>query len=326
MISQTSFNPENWSFVGGICHRAVSEDYQEYGEQIFDDIGDAFETEKQMKNDFHFVDSEDARKLADKNGRYAQRGTCDHCGARFNYGAVFKNTDGEHIVLGNICALGKLGLTGQEYTDKRMRTISDAALTRAKNEKAFSELPQNLQDAMNLKHDICLDIKQRFFQYRTLSEKQKALVLKILADQPLLARKKAERDAAQAKKLETCEPVPVTSERVEFSGKIIAIKAVPDSFSGVEDAVTLKMIFEDSRGFKVFGTLPSTISVDGAKFYQCEHDGVGFFAEGGQRIDDVKNRIDFIGAELKFMAKVEASKDDVLFGFFKRATKVQSLK
>jgi hypothetical protein len=268
-ISQTSFNPENWSFVGGICHYAVSEEYADYGEQIFDDIHAQFEKEI-ANDDFLFVEPEDARKLADSNGRYAKRGTCDHCGARFNYGAVFKSTDGEHIVLGNICALNKLNLTGQEYTDQRMRKISESARTRAKNDKAFSELPEDLQKALDLNHYICNDIRAKFRQYGSISEAQKELVLKIHAEAPQLARKKAEKEAAEQALLATREMVPVSDERIKFTGKILGIKAVESQFG-----TTYKMIFQDDRGFKLYGTEPSKVD----DF--CAYDENGEMRDGG---------------------------------------------
>lgn len=58
---------------------------------------------------------------------------------------------------------------------------------------------------------------------------------------------------------------------------------------------TYKMLVQDDRGFKVWGTVPGSIAADK-------------------------------GDEIKFVANVEASDDDPKFGFFKRPRKAVTLK
>jgi len=132
--SKNDFNPDNWEFAGGIQHQNVSEDFQEYGEFIFEEMEAMFLQEQAANRSFKFFKIQEAKDLADPEGRYSLRGTCDHCGHAFNYGAVFKNKlDGKHLVLGNMCALNNCGLTGQQYTDKKMREIKKAAETKLAN-------------------------------------------------------------------------------------------------------------------------------------------------------------------------------------------------
>ena len=81
------------------------------------------------------------------------------------------------------------------------------------------------------------------------------------------------------------EPVPVTDERMQITGKILATKYVENDWGG-----SMKSLVQDDRGFKVWGTSQ---------------------AEKGDRVS--------------FMARVEVSEDDPKFGFYKRPTKVQIL-
>ncbi len=97
--------------------------------------------------------------------------------------------------------------------------------------------------------------------------------------------RKAERAAIEA----NAQPVPVTADRVAFSGTVVGTKAQDTQFG-----TTYKMIVLDDRGFKVYGTIPSAFPGRAA---------------------------DMLGKRVAFQAKVEVSHDDPKFGFFSRPTK-----
>ena len=59
---------------------------------------------------------------------------------------------------------------------------------------------------------------------------------------------------SQYKDLEWSEIVPSTEERVEFSGKILNTKYQENQFGG-----SLKMLFQDERGFKLWGSVPNKL-------------------------------------------------------------------
>lgn len=96
---------------------------------------------------------------------------------------------------------------------------------------------------------------------------------------------------SQYKDLEWSEVVPSTEERVNFTGKILSTKYQENQFGGC-----LKMLFQDERGFKLWGSVPN-------KLLQ-------------ENLDDLK---------IKFSATVQVSNNDKSFGYFKRPTKIEIL-
>jgi hypothetical protein len=93
---------------------------------------------------------------------------------------------------------------------------------------------------------------------------------------------------SQYKELEYKQIVPVTEDRIQFEGKIINTKFQENQFGG-----TFKMLFEDIKGFRLWGSVPSKL------------------------LDEELNNLD-----IKFLATVSVSDKDSSFGFFKRPTKV----
>jgi hypothetical protein len=96
---------------------------------------------------------------------------------------------------------------------------------------------------------------------------------------------------SQYKDLEWSEVVPLTEDRLEFSGKILNTKYQENQFGG-----TLKMLFQDERGFKLWGSVPNKLIEE--------------------NLENLK---------IKFIASVQVSKNDKSFGFFKRPTKIKIL-
>jgi hypothetical protein len=88
------------------------------------------------------------------------------------------------------------------------------------------------------------------------------------------------RRAAVAASAEACP-----AGRVEVTGTVLSTKWVENKYGS-----TLKMLVEDRRGFKVFGSVPSAL-------------------------ENVRGR------SVSFTAALEPSQDDEKFGFFKRPTK-----
>jgi len=92
----------------------------------------------------------------------------------------------------------------------------------------------------------------------------------------------------QYAELEYKQVVPSTEDRMQFEGKIINTKFQENQFGG-----TLKMLFEDIRGFRLWGSVPSKL------------------------LDEELSNLN-----IKFLATVSVSETDSSFGFFKRPTKV----
>lgn len=214
-------------------------------------------------------------------GNYNVKRTCDHCGAAFAHGALYRHEPtGELIAVGHICAAHTM-LPGVDKA-ARSRKAAERAAKAAKAAKANEVLRAEILDAnpglaeaFQVDHYIITDIKRRFLsRYPELSEKQIALVLKLAAEAPARAAKlAADADAAR--------PV-IEGKAVVVEGEILTTKVQYGDYGS-----TLKMLVLDDRGFKVWGTVPSAVT-----------------ATRGDRI--------------RFTASTEASRDDETFGFFKR--------
>lgn len=298
MIKQADFNPEQWNYVASLLHYTpASEEWADFAEQLLNDLDAEFSAGGQY---IDTMSPDQARELANPTGRYATRGTCDHCGAHFNYGAVFKDCGGNHIIVGNTCAFKNLNLTEQQYGDKRMRRRVAAARKAAKtrklhaaNEAKIAELPVAVQEALAYSNPFCQSIRSNFIQWGSLTERQTEALLKV-------HKTSMERDAKNADILANRVPVPDTGERIMFTGEIVGTKEVEDHYSYNGGTIT-KLIIMDDRGFKMYGGLPSKVCSD----YQV--------------VDTLR------GVRLEFYATVQRSKDDEYFGFYKRPTKVKVL-
>lgn len=220
--------------------------------------------------------------------KFASHGTtgqCTVCGTHFVYGEVWKHIPtAEYIHIGHICA-GKYNLLADysefELQYRRFKKARAVELQREKNKKErgdFLEDHPGLEQALETDHHIVQDIKDRFFQYRNLSEKQIALVFKLASE--AMAPKYQER------------LVPAPTGRQTFTGVVIGTKLQSGYYEDV-----WKMIVKVETGdgcWKCFGTIPSDIRYHG----NC-------------------NRGELKGTKVEITATLTQS-DDAHFAFFKR--------
>jgi len=134
------------------------------------------------------------------------------------------------------------------------------------------------------------------------------------------AKEEAEREAERLEVLrlrqeayDKAEAVPVTDERIKFTG-VIEGTYYKDSQWGSQR----KMFFIDDRGFKLNGTniqVPYISSVTGKQ--EVINEGT----------EDEFKRTKFCqeGDRVSFVAKVQPSDDDPKFGFFKRPNQMEVL-
>ena len=283
----TNFDPSSYKFAAAVyLYSPRSDEAADVAAMIMDDIADYHRADP---NAFDFEDYEMAQKHADPAGRFATRGTCDHCGAAFHYGARFINDAGDSLIVGNICATNTMGLTGHEYADRRIRQTVQAARSKAKADAKVAALAPNRRAALEYGHSISYDLRAKFRKYHSLSVKQWALAKK-------LKREGDERDARFAEERAQCNPIPadVLEGRTTIAGEVVSTK-MQEGYYGT----TYKMLVKDDRGFKVWGTVPA--SIDEAVY-------------NGRLEDDATIRVEFV-------ATIEASDDDDTFGFFKRPAK-----
>lgn len=102
---------------------------------------------------------------------------------------------------------------------------------------------------------------------------------------------------------------PIVEGRQLVRGVVLSTKSV-DSMYGT----AYKMLVQDARGFKLFGSIPSNLW-DEVEF-------LGSYRKNSwSEVDGVMTKLK--GMEISFTATVEASGDDKSFGFFKRPTKAE---
>lgn len=97
------------------------------------------------------------------------------------------------------------------------------------------------------------------------------------------------RRIAEQRRAEAATASSVIEGRIEVTGEVISVKIQDGTYGTV-----VKMLVRDDRGFKVWGTLPSTLLGEGVQ-----------------------------GKRVTFTAKVEASKNDATFGYYSRPTKAR---
>lgn len=216
-------------------------------------------------------------------------GQCGHCGARIRYSALMIREDVmEFIFVGEQCLGNRFeGLTKDEF--KRLREqgrLNGERTKKAEKIAALYATNPGLEQALSTNHYIISDIAYRVNRYGEISEKQVALVFKIAADEIARAQRKAEQDAKAEALRQSGVEVP-TGGRILVEGTILSIKT-QEGIYGLQ----VKMLVESDEGWKVWGTLPSSLNDAG--------------------VDR--------GSRVRFIASIERSSDDALFGFFKRPT------
>jgi len=167
----------------------------------------------------------------------------------------------------------------QPFVDSKhiqnLSTVYENAVSKAKNIVDNQPLKITSEQDMNSWGDGSYDHQEqlRFAKFRW---EKKSLEI-------------AENFMTQYAELEYKQVVPLTEDRMQFEGKIINTKFQENQFGG-----TLKMLFEDIRGFRLWGSVPSKL------------------------LDEELNNLN-----IKFLASVQVSNTDTSFGFFKRPTKVE---
>jgi len=280
-------NPEVWRYFGGVMnYSSGSEEEAEIAEMVCENMEEANNVPGQVG----FYGKEYAvSNLCRDDSRFASINTCDHCGTFFKYGAIFKNKDtGEHCVVGHVCATNTLNLTANEFMNKKMRRTVEMIKTKLKGDAFLASLMSNRRDILSWSHYIVTDIRKRFRQYGYCSVKQWSLVKKIVAED-------IEREAAKVMEAKHAKPV-IEGKGMVIEGVVLYTKW-QDGYT-YNSPQTLKLMIRDVRGFKVWGSCPSSIEEQVYGSEKCI---------------------------IKLVANVEASRDDPTFGFFKRPRKAKLL-
>lgn len=279
MITFDFNNPEVWHLGALVYLVNPSEANDEFVGYMFEEL-EAWNNAKPGSTPFWGWD--ETNKNCTEDSRFSIKGTCDHCGAHFNYGAAYMNEEGDFAIIGNICASNKLNLTAHEYADAKLRAVVKAAKSKAAAIKALAGLAPNRREALEFNHYIVSNIRSAFRKWHSLSLRQWALVKKIIREETAKAEAKANEPTPVA------IPTSLLNGRHTISGVLLGTKVEPGY---AYNTFVTKMLVLDDRGFKVWGSLPSAL-------YDIEK-----------------------GDRLTFDAKVEVSTKDNCFGFVKRPSK-----
>ena len=278
--SPKNFDPAAYSYVGSI--------YQGASEEM--DL--VVNSDEEARNAW---DALNEHGWAD--GNYAAKSTCDHCGAAFSYGAVYRHTSGDVICVGHTCsaeAFGHDDRRSYELSRLKARAAAFRKSQKAKGaaEKFLTEHP-GLREALDCDHHISADLLRQLLRKGTLSEKQVALALR-------LPEQQKQREAAQAARDEKLATATKWEEgRQEITGKVIS-RREEEAYGG---GSCWKMLVELEDGRRCWGTIPANLTTT----QETDADGfVHYFA------------FDVTGSKISFNGTIQLSKKDPYFAFFKR--------
>jgi len=222
---------------------------------------------------------------------------CGHCGAYIRYGALMTRDDVmEMIYVGQDCLDNRFDstLTAGEFQRLRKEAMLNRdRMRKAEKVEAFLAQHPELQRMTDY-----TDNTSRFFNYLVddinsqlhrkgeISDKQVALVLKVMAQ---VDERVAKREIIDAQKAELIAAgVTAPEGRLTVTGEIVSTKTVESDYG-----ITYKMVVKTDEGWAVWCTIPTSISE----------------AEKGDRVT--------------FTATLERSDKDPLFAFAKRPTKAE---
>lgn len=112
--------------------------------------------------------------------------------------------------------------------------------------EAFLAAHPGLREALECEHSIVADIKRKFEVYRSLSEKQIALVFKL------------DREAKEPAKPEERKAIAPTG-KLSFKGEIVSVKLHDTMYGSVSFKATVKVTQPDGSVWLAWGTLPRSI-------------------------------------------------------------------
>lgn len=214
-------------------------------------------------------------------GNFKRKGTCDHCGARFFYGAIYAHLKSEDmLVVGNICADEVFGSSSKRELDlKRAKDVVRLARERTTLGRAiasFFALHEGLETALTVKHEVSHSLRGSLIRYGSLTDKQVELAFTI-----------AQRVSDQEREVVHVHADVVPGLR-DIQGRVLTKKFVDNAYGGA-----LKMLVLTETDEKVWGTIPAAL------------------------LDAKVQKGDIV----KFKATIEVSENDPKFGFFSRPRK-----
>jgi hypothetical protein len=208
LLDAAHIDPAAWTCEAGVFFGKIAEDddgRDAYMAEALGECGGGFFMSAQTR-------SEVVKHLGDAllDSRFRAKGTCDHCGAWFKFGMVYRHTTGAACVVGHTCAAKSMSVPDR-YTLvlKRAKAKADAAVQNAKMKALALAQAATLgfEWLYTVEHAdrILIDIAAKGRQWGGLTPRQIELVQRIhsgAAAEDAKAREKAAQDRADARRAE----------------------------------------------------------------------------------------------------------------------------
>jgi hypothetical protein len=233
---------------------------------------------------------------------------CSHCGSFLTYYAILHHVpSGSMIHVGETCLDNRFDLASTEFHALRRAAKLNRERTALKTKRAewfaAEDDRQGLydwakgQDAFD-RNGYDESFAAKFVRYvDKYGEVSDKFVEAIRRSKVRQAEWAAQRAA------EALTATPVIEGRIVITGEVVSVKWQDNAYGG-----SLKMVVRDDRGFKVWGSVPDSISTIDTR------------NEAG---NIVRQRNLGRGDRVSFTATVTRSDDQDVFGYFKRPTKAQ---
>jgi hypothetical protein len=241
---------------------------------------------------------------------YHFNGRCTHCSTYIRWAAILQyKPTGEYIFAGLDCLDNRFSRSTADFQRLKKAAELDRQAQRIKGLcRVFAEKNPDL--AWMASGDIpewirwnnfIVDMSVKLRKYGELSEKQisaaRTSIEKARVKHQEYLQRQADREAEKA----AAPHANVPTGRINICGVVVSVKEVEDHYapqSRYSDDVptTWKMLVQDDRGFRVYGSVPSAFTA-----YELP------------------------GHRISFYAQVEPSQKDPEFGFYRRPTKAEVL-
>lgn len=217
---------------------------------------------------------------------------CTHCGAHLRYFALMSHEPTKTLLyIGEQCLDNRFSGTKAQFAQMREDGKNHkAARELATRRNAFIDANVWLQEVLDwddYTNDFMSSLSRQLLTKGELSERQMQAARKCLDGQKRYQDRKAQEAAEKAAAVAagTVKPFPITEDRVQVTGVVKSQKYQENRYGGC-----MKMLVEAGEGWKVWMTVPSSINPKD-------------------------------GDTVRFMARLEASKDDQFFGYASKPTK-----
>jgi hypothetical protein len=199
------------------------------------------------------------RQRAQREGKaiYGAPGNCGTCGAWFIEGDLWRHVPtGELVYFGHQCA-DNLELYSTEQRRARFaiskgRKRARENAKRQEKREAFLAEHEGLAEALKADHYIVADIDRKLDRYGSISDKQIALVQKIVRE---------EKERAERKAVEDARPKARAAEgRREITGTILSVKWQESPYRyGSSLKQLVEVTEQDGSVWRAWGTVPAAI-------------------------------------------------------------------